>query len=120
MEKRISKEWMIENDPEFLRIVFGWKGSMDDLLTCYNAKVFQWTNERKEVRRCVNMIESLIAYNETDDVKTVDKYLYSGYNLEKDFIDELIDRTKDKVEKIQYGVLTDSEGLTYNSLIFKA
>ena len=120
MEKKISKEWMIKNDPEFLRIVFDWKGSMNDLLTTYNAKVFQWNDERKEIRHCIDMIESLIAYDDIKNNEKVSKYLYNNYSLKKDFIDELVERTKDKVERIQYGVLTDSEGLAYNGLIFKA
>lgn len=120
MENKISKEWMLENDPEFLRIVFGWKGSMNDLLTTYNAKVFQWNDERKEIRHCIDMIESLIAYDNINNDEKINKYLYGNYNLEKGFIDELIERTKNKVERVQYGVLTDSEGLTYNGLIFKA
>lgn len=120
MKNKISKEWMIKNDPEFLRIVFDWKGSMNDLLTTYNAKVFQWNDERKEIRHCIDMIESLIAYDDIKNNEKVSKYLYNNYSLKKDFIDALVERTKDKVERVQYGVLTDSEGLTYNGLIFKA
>ena len=93
---------------------------MNDLLTTYNAKVFQWNDERKEIRHCIDMIESSIAYDDIKNNEKVSKNLYNNYSLKKHFIYESIERTKDKVERIQYGVLTDSEGLTYNGLIFKA
>ena len=59
--------------------------------------------------------------NKPEFLKEIDKYLYNSphYGLEKDACDYLLNMVKSKIKKIQYGVATDSDGCTYNGIIWE-
>lgn len=112
MEK-ISLKWLKENKPGFLKEIESHKGSIDNFMP-YGK--YEYGTVEHFVISCIYMCERIAC----DGSLNIDKYLYnSPHYLEKDVCDYLLNMVKSKIKKIQYGVATDSEGCTYNGIIWE-
>ena len=113
MEK-ISLKWLKENKPEFLKEIELHKGSIDKFAP-YGK--YEYGTVEYRVISCIGMCESIACYGSWN----IDKYLYNSphYGLEKYACDYLLNMVKSKIKTIQYGVATDSDGCTYNGIIWE-
>ena len=70
----------------------------------------------------MGMIHSFVAYHHWD---TKDEWVHSTYferhlkTLGKEKLQKLIDVAISKVQEVKRNIYTDSEGLTYNSIVWK-
>lgn len=113
MEK-ISLKWLKENKPVLLKEIESHKGSIDNFAP-YGKYEYGTVEDR--VVSCISMCESIACYGAGD----IDRYLYNSpyYGLEKDACNYLLNMVKSKIKKIQYCVATDSEGCSYNGIIWE-
>lgn len=106
-----------------------------------NAAGYGWINNRyikppkkyalrEEVLDCIDMINSLLAYGYSGctDGETVLKYQESSWHnyladyvaeLGRDKVIALIQEQINSIDRIVYGVYTDGEDCTYNSIVWK-
>ena len=112
--KKISLKWLKENKPEFLKEIESHKGSIDKFEP-YGK--YECGTVEDRVIACISMCESIACYGAGD----IDRFLYNSayYKLEKDACDYLLNMVKSKIKRIQYGVVTDSEGFSYNSIVWE-
>lgn len=85
---------------------------------------------REEELSCISMINSILAYNcmGDTDAEVVMRYEESSYyNYLADYVElfgrekvvALIQKQIDSIERVACGVYTDSEGSSYNSIVWK-
>lgn len=106
-----------------------------------NSKGFGWINGtfhkppqeyrlRQEELACIDMINSILCYNckgMTDAAKVLEHEEKSRYNYLAGYVDvlgrekvvELIQEQINSIADTRDGVFTDSEGLSYSSIIWK-
>ena len=105
-----------------------------------NSKGYGWINGRYikpskeyEMRqtklRCIDMINSILAYGcygyTAEEVTRHEENKYHNYlkdyvdNLGRDVVVKLIQEQINSIQSIKTDVHTDSEGVTYNSIIWK-
>ena len=91
-----------------------------------------WTEEQKKIDRelsCIEMINSILAYGGLGfDAETIMKQEEKSYhNYLDDYVEafgrekiiELIQEQINSIERIAYNIHTDSEGCSYNAIIWK-
>lgn len=91
----------------------------------------EWTDEQKRIDRelsCISMINSILAYDwygqDAEQVMRYEENAYNNYLEEyvdlfgRDRVVEFIQGQINSIKEIKRNVHTDSEGLSYNSIIW--
>ena len=105
-----------------------------------NAQGFGWINGnyikppmqyvlRQQELSCIDMINSIVAYNwfgqTAEDIMQMEEKAYHNYLVDyveffgRDRVVALIQEQIDDIQSIKRNVHTDSEGITYNSIIWR-
>ena len=90
-----------------------------------------WTEEQKQLEKelsCIDMINSILAYDwfgeDAESVMAHEEKAYKNYLAEyvelfgRNKVVELIQEQINSISTIQRNVHTDSEGVTYNSIVW--